>query len=269
MIAQAMEERGIKSVRALEEACGLPEDSVRDLMRGRVKRNRTVKMKRLGRVASVLGVSQEDLGVAAGLLFGEGSRYDLGPMLQQKRRIALARGGDPELCTYPLGILAAWEQGRSGAGITRMQHDAGCIFAALHHRVMGTNKSRARSCLFRVLYAETIGENIMEDPEERERRDADHLESDARARRAYNRALDAFVRSQDTLGYNLVRMTAVDEMLPPRLFRWADDDGSIEFPNLNADRESAEPEYYVDRFLRWLRPGLDMLSGCFHIKDRR
>ena len=263
MITAGMEAKGFRSVKALEDACELPRDSIRDMMRGRTNRNRTRKLKQLGRVASKLQLSKEELAEAAGIIInGKNSRFDLGPTLQQERRIALARGGDPEICNYPLGVFAAWTQGNHD-GISVRQHNAGCIFASLHHKIMGSDQTRSKSCLYRVVYPQTLGASLMDDPVEKQKRQDRYKAWFFRASNAYHGALGTFGSSY--AAYNVVKMVALDEVLPPIVFGF-DGEGQVVFPVHYYDA-SGKPVRYVDLFLRDLQRGLDGLADYFRIDE--
>lgn len=140
LIEGAMVAKGIASIRDVEKLTRLPVDALRDIMRGKTKRNRLRKVDYLTRVASFLEVPPTEMARAAGILtvYDEKSHratnLDLGTPEVQLRRSLLARGGDPQKCGYPLGILMSrFQVGQPG--VSARQHDAGFKYASLYRAI--------------------------------------------------------------------------------------------------------------------------------------
>jgi len=264
LIRQGMEAKGFRSIRQLEMHCKLPTDSVRDMLRGRTIRNKSLKLGRLGRVSGAIGIPQEDLAIAAGIIVAGKSNFDLGPELQQSRRLLYARGGDPSLCTTPLGLFNAWYQG-GHEGITYQQHNAGCVFASLYFRVKRGDEMQARSCLYRILYPQLLGENLMETEEEREARERRYRFNFLQAQQLFDGACATLVSGQTGDGvsrYHIVKQAAVDCFVPPGLFVISDDG------DLYSETVLDDGDTFLELYLKQLRDGLDRLASFFNINTK-
>lgn len=151
-VREAMQAHKIPSVAALEERAGLPVDGFRDILRGRVGRNKAVKLATIERVASILKVPPSELATLAGLVTMDGRRIDHGTVEVQMKRQTLAAGGDPRLCHSALGVLLAHGEVEGRLGITEAMRDTGEKFADLVARPLPGAPKRPRSELERFAY---------------------------------------------------------------------------------------------------------------------
>lgn len=151
-VREAMAARGISSIADLEHRAGLAVDGWREIMRGKVGRNRAIKLHAVDRVASVLKIPPAELAELAGLVEMDRRRIDHGTAETQMRRQALAAGGDPRLCGTALGVLLAHDAVEGRMGISQTQHDVGQRFADLMARPMLGAPKRPRSELERLAY---------------------------------------------------------------------------------------------------------------------
>lgn len=165
----------INSISMLERRAGMSKDTVRRLMKGPIYGNRQRKAGQLAHLASILGMTVQELDHVyrlAGLLGEHQKSIDLGTQQQRLRWLVLAQGGNPSLCTHPLGILAAWRQG-GGPGITMEQLRTGMTFGFMHRlRQHDIPSAGFKSCLFSSLYPEYQGSRLVNEDEDDERYEA-------------------------------------------------------------------------------------------------
>lgn len=150
-VRAAMEARGISSVADLEHRAGLTVDGFRDILRGKVGRNRAVKLQAVERVAAILRIPVAELAQLAGLVEIE-RKTDRGTAEIQLRREALAAGGDARVCWSVLGVLLAHGEVEGRLGITQAMHDTGRKFADLIARSLPGAPKMPRSELERFAY---------------------------------------------------------------------------------------------------------------------
>lgn len=163
MINSGMASKGFASIRDVEKAAKIPVDALRDIMRGKTKRNRLRKVDYLTRVASLLGVPPAEMANAAGIItiYDDKSHrkvnLDMGTPEVQLRRSMLARGGNPRLCGYPLGVLLArFEIGQPG--VSPRHHDAGVKFGELYRSIAADCRPTLNAAtLARVVHSTSSG----------------------------------------------------------------------------------------------------------------
>jgi hypothetical protein len=146
-----MAARGIGSVADLEHRAGLPADGWREIMRGKVGRNKSSKLATVERVAAILRIPVAELAQLAGLIETE-RKTDRGTPEIQLRREALAAGGDARMCHSALGVLLAHGDVEGRLGISQSQHDTGRKFADLIARSLPGAPKMPRSELERFAY---------------------------------------------------------------------------------------------------------------------
>jgi len=150
-VRSAMAARGISSVADLEHRAGLPVDGWREIMRGKVGRNKSSKLATVERVAAILRIPVAELAQLAGLIETE-RKTDRGTPEIQLRREALAAGGDARVCWSALGVLLAHGEVEGRLGISQSQHDTGRKFADLIARSLPGAPKMPRSELERFAY---------------------------------------------------------------------------------------------------------------------
>ena len=146
-----MEARGIGSVADLEHRAGLAVDGFRDILRGKVGRNKAAKLTTVERVAAILRIPLAELATLAGLIEVE-RKTDRGTAELQLRREALAAGGDARVCWSALGTLLAYGDVPGRLGLAQDHHDMGQKFADLMTRQLPGAPRRPRSELERFAY---------------------------------------------------------------------------------------------------------------------
>lgn len=116
------------SITGVETELGLPRDSIRNLMRGKLGRNRRNKIELLTRVASFLNIPPESVVAMLNNEIPAVKDWDFGTDQSQVKRVMLAAGGNPSMCGTALGVLAARGEVYGLWGISHSLYFAGQRF---------------------------------------------------------------------------------------------------------------------------------------------